>query len=200
MGRRMLTKRIKDIFDKHNGILTLKQAVDHGLSKESLRRAYLRGDLAKLKGGIYLLDNSYSDELYTTQLRYPKGIYSHETAVMLHSLSTYSPFVYHMTFPRGYNLNNPEQQHIYPHHMTLTKINIGVKSMESWHGNHILVTNLERTVVDMLTNKNAFPGIVDEMIDNYLWMEDKDIKRLKRYAKIFGAEKQIEGKVLEFAK
>src|SRR5690625_7385723 len=91
----MLTKRIKDIFDKHNGILTLKQAVDHGLSKESLRRAYLRGDLAKLKGGIYLLDNSYSDELYTTQLRYPKGIYSHETAVMLHSLSTYSPFVYH---------------------------------------------------------------------------------------------------------
>src|SRR5690625_5097601 len=126
----MLTKRLRSVFDKNNGILTLDQAVYYGLTKESLRKAHLRGDLEKLNGGIYLLDSSYSDELYTTQLRYSKGIYSHETAVMLHSLSTYSPFVYHLTFPRGYNLNNPEQQHIYPHHMTLTKINIGVKRSE----------------------------------------------------------------------
>lgn len=191
----MLTKRLKSVFDKHNGILTLDQAVDHGLTKESLRKAHLRGDLEKVSGGIYLLDNSYSDELYTTQLRYSKGIYSHETAVMLHSLSTYSPFVYHLTFPRGYNLNNLEQQHIYSHHMTLDKINIGVEKTESWHGNLILVTNLERTVVDMLNNKNAFPGIIDEVIDNYLWSEDKDFNKLKKYAKIFGAEKQIEEKV-----
>lgn len=193
----MLTKRLKGIFDKHNGILTLEQAVDHGLSKESLRKAHLRGDLEKLNGGIYLLDNSYSDELYTTQLRYPKGVYSHETAVMIHSLSTYSPFVYHMTFPRGYNLNNPEEQHIYPHHTTLDKINIGVENTESWQGNPILVTNLERTVVDMLINKNAFPGIVDEMIDNYLWTENKDIERLKEYAKIFGAEKHVKERIVD---
>jgi len=196
----MLTKRLRRVFDKNNGILTLEQAVHHGLTKESLRKAYLRGDLEKLDGGIYLLDRSYSDELYTTQLRYSKGVYSHETAVMLHSLSTYSPFVYHLTFPRGYHLNNPEQQHIYPHHMTLDKINIGVEKMESWHGNLISVTNLERTVVDMLNNKNAFPGIVDEMVDNYLWMEDKDIGRLKEYAKIYGVESQVEEKVLELVK
>jgi len=196
----MLTKRLRSVFDKNNGILTLDQAVYYGLTKESLRKAHLRGDLEKLNGGIYLLDSSYSDELYTTQLRYSKGIYSHETAVMLHSLSTYSPFVYHLTFPRGYNLNDPEQQHIYPHHMTLDKIDIGIEKLESWHGNLVLVTNLERTVVDMLINKNAFPGIVDEMIDNYLWSEDKDIERLKEYAKIFGAEKQVEEKVLDLVK
>lgn len=188
----MLTKRLRTIFEKNNGILTLNQAEQHGVTKEALRKAHLRGDLEKVPGGIYLLDKSYSDELYTTQLRYSKGIYSHETAVMLHSLSTYSPFVYHLTFPKGYNLNNPELQYIYPHHMTLDKIDIGIEKLESWHGNIIVVTNLERTVVDMLNNKNAYPGIVDEMIDNYLWSEDKDIDRLKEYAKIFGAEKQIE--------
>lgn len=196
----MLTNRLRNIFEKQNGIIALNQAEKYGVTKESLRKAHLRGDLEKLNGGIYLLDSSYSDELYTTQLRFSKGYYSHETAVMLHSLSTYSPFVNHLTFPRGYHLNNPEQQHIYPHHMTLDKINIGVEKMESWHGNNILVTNLERTVIDMLNSKNTFPGIVDEVIDNYLWTEDKDINRLKKYAKIFGAEKQIEEKVLNLAK
>lgn len=196
----MLTKRIKDTFEKHNGILTLNQAVEHGLTKESLRKAYLRGDLFRLDGGIYLLDSSDSDELYTTQLRFSKGVYSHETAVMLHSLSTYSPFVYHMTFPRGYHLKNADEYKIYPHHVQLNKFNIGIQKMESWHGNPIIVTDLERTVVDMLNHKNAFPGIIGEMIDNYLWTEEKDLCKLKEYAAFFDVQQQVEEEVLRLVK
>lgn len=196
----MLTKRVKNIFIEHNGILTLDQAVENGLTKESIRKAHLRGDLIKLEGGIYLLDNSYSDELYTTQLRFSKGVYSHETAVMLHSLSTYSPFVYHLTFPRGYHLTNPEKNYIYSHHMSADKFNIGIVKMDSWHGNSIFVTDLERTVIDMMNNRKAFPGIVDEMINNYFWTEDKNIDKLKKYANAFGVQKEVEAKVINLVK
>lgn len=196
----MLTKRVKSIFEKHNGILTLNQAVEHGLTKESLRKAYIRGDLNKIDGGIYLLDNSNADELYTTQLRFSKGVYSHETAVMLHSLSTYSPFVYHLTFPRGYHLLNPEKHHLYLHHVPLDKYNIGVIKMDSWHGNTIYVTDLERTVIDMLNSPKTFPGIVDELVDNYLWTTDKNIEKLREYAQIFGVYNEVEESVLSFVK
>lgn len=196
----MLTKRIKSTFEKHNGILTLNQAVEHGLTKESLRKAHLRGDLVKLGGGIFLLDSFDSDELYTTQLRFSKGIYSHETAVMLHSLSTYSPFVYHMTFPRGYHLKNAKKYNIFSHHLPLNKLDIGVKKMDSWHGNPLVVTDLERTVVDMLDSKSAFPGIVDEMIDNYLWSQEKDISKLEEYAALFGIQQKVEEEVLSLVK
>lgn len=196
----MLTKRVKSILIEHNGILTLDQAVENGLTKESIRKAHLRGDLVKLEGGIYLLDNSYSDELYTTQLRFSKGVYSHETAVMLHSLTTYSPFDYHLTFPRGYHLINPEKNYIYPHHISVDKFNIGVVKMDSWHGNPIFVTDLERTVIDMMNNRKAFPGIVDEMINNYFWTEDKNIDKLKKYANAFGVQKEVEAKVINLVK
>lgn len=196
----MLTKRIKDVFEENNGILTLNQATKNGLTRESLRKAYLREDLIKLDGGIYLLEESFSDELYTTQLRFSKGIFSHETAVMLHSLSSYSPFVYHMSFPRGYHLDKANEYNIYPHHVQSGKLTIGIQEMESWHGNKILVTDLERTVVDMLKNRTAFPDILEEMIDNYLWTEGKDIDRLREYADIFGVRQKVDKEVLEFVK
>ena len=63
--------------------------------------------------------------------------------------------------------------------------------MNSWYSIPLRVTNLEKTGIDMLKIQNATPGLVDEMVGDYLSREDKDIERLKVYGKRFNVESII---------
>lgn len=187
----MLGERLSGAFEVENGILTLERAVELGLSKESVRKAYRRGDLVKAERGIYLLHEDYDDDLYVMQLKYSKGVYSYETACMLHGLTTFSPFAYIMTFPKGYHLNNRAEHSIEAHFATPFFYSLGVMECISWLGNPLRVTNLERTVIDMLRSPRTLPDILDEVLVNYQWSEEKNIDRLKEYASLYRVERQL---------
>lgn len=184
-GGFMIGERLQGAFAQENGVLTLDRAAQLGLSKESVRKAYRRGDVLKADRGIYLLNDSYEDDLYIMQLKYSKGIYSHESACMLHGLTTFSPFSYIMTFPKGYHLNTREAQCIEAHYSTPPFYSLGVMQLKSWFGNPLRVTNLERTVIDMLRSPHTLPDIVDEVLSNYSWSEDKNLTRLNEYAQVY---------------
>ena len=184
----MLSIRLREVFEKQNGVLTLEQATDLGFSKESLRQAYRRGDLLKAERGIYLLDDSYEDDLYILQLKYAKGVYSYESACMLHGLTTFSPFTYIMTFPKGYHLKTRKVQYIEAHFAAPSFYSLGITTLNSWFENPLRVTNLERTVIDMLRSPKILPDIVDEVMSNYSWSQEKNLSRLKEYARIYGVE------------
>lgn len=184
-GQLMLGERLKGVFEQENGVLTLERATQLGFSKESVRKAYRRGDLLKAERGIYLLDESYEDDLYIMQLKYSKGIYSHESACMLHGLTTFSPFAYIMTFPKGYHLNTRADQYIEAHYAAPQFYSLGVMELNSWFGNSLRVTNLERTVIDMLRSPYTLPDIVDEVMSNYSWSEKKNLTRLNDYAQLY---------------
>ena len=188
----MIQTKLIQAFGDNNGILTTKMAQGYGIDDSTLRRAVERTDIQKYSRGIYFLDDTYYDDLYLLQLKYPKGVYSHETAVMLHWLSTNYPFMYHLSFPRGYNLINAKNQKIKPYYIVnkaLDKEYVDV--LDSWDSNPLRVTNLEKTVIDMLVSKTAEPGLVDEMIDDYLGRADKNIERLKEYGKRCNVEELI---------
>lgn len=52
----------------------------------------------------------------------------------------------------------------------------------------------------MLRHEKAAPGIIEEMLDDYLNREDKDIKRLKDYGERFNIEDLINERVLSVVK
>lgn len=193
----MIQESLKHAFEENNGILTPEIAKGYGIHDSTLRKAVERKDIQKHSRGIYLLDDVYFDDLYINQLRYSKGVYSHETAVMLHTLSTFSPFVYHLSFLRGYHLINAKEQHIKPYYIPNDEMKDEyIQVMDSWDSNSIKVTNLEKTIVDMLRNKMAMPGIVDEMINDYITREDKNIDELVNYGNQFGVIDLIKERIL----
>lgn len=196
----MIQDRLKYAFEENNGILTPEVAKNYGIHDSTLRKAVERKDIQKHCRGIYLLDDVYFDDLYINQLKYSKGVYSFETAVMLHTLSTYSPFVYHISFPRGYHLANAKKkQHIKPYYLFKDELaDEYIEGMDSWDSNPIRVTNLEKTIIDMLRYKRAMPGIVEEMINDYIVREDKNIDRLAEYGCRFDVLDIIKGKILPF--
>lgn len=199
--RAMLHSKVTSVFEDYNGILTTQMAYEHGINASTLRKAVERQDIQKYSRGIYLLDDMYFDDLYLLQLKYPKGVFSYETAVMLHWLSTNYPFVYHMSFPRGYHLVDAKEQNIKSYYVSKNETNDEyLEVVDSWDGNPLRVTNLEKTIVDMLRYKEATPGIVDEMLDDYLGREDKNLERLKQYARKFDIESLLNEKDLPIVK
>ena len=68
--------------------------------------------------------------------------------------------------------------------------------MPSWDGNPIRVTNLEKTVIDMLRSDDVMLDIVDEMIHDYTARQDKNIERLIQYSKEFNLENIIKERIL----
>ncbi len=197
----MIQELLKHAFEENNGILTSEIATSYGIHDSTLRKAAKRKDIQKYCRGVYLLDEFHFDDLYIIQLQYPKAVYSHETAVMLHTLSTYSPFFYHLSFGRGYHLSNAKEQHIKPYYISQHQLdNEYIDEMDSWDSNPIKVTNLEKTIVDMLLHTNPMPGIVDEMIDDYVAREDKNIDKLMDYAYQFDVLNMIKERILPFVK
>lgn len=197
----MIQYTLQQAFEENNGIMTPEIAKTYGIHDSTLRKAVERKDIQRLRRGIYLLDDVYMDDLYIMQLQYSKGIYSHETAIMLHSLSTYSPFVFHISFPRGYNLMNAKAQQIRPYYVSKKEMSDEYFiSMDSWDANPIRVTNLEKTIIDMLLHKEPMPGIVEEMLEEYIKREDKDINKLLDYGRRFKAYQLVKERVLPFVK
>lgn len=139
------------------------------------------------------------DDLYDLQVRYPMAIYSHDTAMMLHELTTFSPFVYHLTFPKDCFLENPKEQYIEPHYVDEIEIHEKyIQTMDSWEMNPIRVTNLEKTIVDNLRYEKLMTFFIKEMISNYTNREDKNIKRLVDYAKQYKVLDVVEREILPF--
>lgn len=197
----MIQRTLRQAFEENNGILTSEIAKGYGIHDSTLRKAVEREDIQRFRRGVYLLDNLYFDDLYIMQLQYSKGIYSHETAVMLHTLSTYSPFVFHLSFPRGYNLMNAKEQHVRPYYVHTNELSDEyVIIMNSWDSNPIRVTNLEKTIIDMLLHKRPMPGIVEEMINEYIRRKDKNIDKLVDYGHRFSVFHIIEERILPFVK
>lgn len=141
------------------------------------------------------------DDLYDLQVRHPKGIFSHDTAMMLHDLTTFSPFVYHVTFPSGYELSDVDakEQYIRAYYVDENELSEEyIQIIDSWELNPIRVTNLEKTIVDSFREQKLMTFIIQEMIDDYIQRDPKDVRKLIEYAERFGVADVVGREILPF--
>lgn len=178
----MLHTKLQKVFDAHNGTLPTKVAVKEGITKETLRKAYLRGHIEKPNRGIYSLPDAFFDDYFALQSIYSKGIYSHESALLLHELTTFSPFQYYMTFPKSYHTRQLGKNKIIPTYTIEAYYELGMTEIKTWFGNNVRAYDKERTLLDMLASKHSPRSIINEMWENYVDDEDKDVQRLYGYA------------------
>lgn len=104
--------------------------------------------------GIVVQNNRLEDTYYSRQQIFTKGIYSLESALVLHDLTDLIPKYYVMTFPRGYRNPNLSKYHIKGVNTPKEIYELGTEKMLSPQGNPIKVYNLERTLCDVWNPKN----------------------------------------------
>lgn len=149
-------QQLYEIADSQGGFFTAKQAASVGYSTRMQTYNVQTGDWEREWRGIYRLrfyPNVHPDDLMVWYLwscdrsGKPEGVYSHDTALDLHELSTWTGNRLHMTVPVDFKRRSvPEALRLHKgdlRHYEITQIG------------HVAVTTVARTLLDLLHAKSV---------------------------------------------
>lgn len=178
------------IANDNNGVLLTKQVTNAGIPRETIIGLVKDGLLCPVQRGIYVTESGYVDDFYLLQARFPKGIFSHETALYLQGFSDRAPILPTMTFRYGTSTSRMKSEIrpvIVSSDFELGKIEIEKNSSK------LIVYDVERTLVDMLKPRydTDFEQFIPA-IKRYAASKKKDINKLFRYAQHFGLEIEMQ--------
>lgn len=178
-----LEKLKKLIQEQHGTILSAD------LDRNEIPRVYLRmmideGQLEKVGHGVYVSVDSIEDEMYSMQTKYPKLIYSHETALYLHGLSDRTPFEYSASVPSGYKVVGTVADRFKIYYVKKELHEQGVETVKSAHGNPIRTYILERTICDLIRSRSRIDvQILNDALKRFVKLKSADYSILMDQAK-----------------
>ncbi len=185
-------EKILKILQDNNGIITTKEVEENNIDKIYLTRLVKKGVIDKIKRGLYVSKNSWGDE-YFNLVYGTTAIYSYETALYFLGLCESVPLKYNLSVPRGYNASLNHNDKVILHFVKREYLEIGKVSIKSPQGQMITCYNAERTICDLLKDKqNQDIETLKYAISEYL--KDKklrDLPKLMEYAKTFNVEEAL---------
>lgn len=186
-------EKLQNLFVEHEGRLTTEDVVKAGIPTITLTRLVRSGIIESPERGIYIDANTFDDEMWTLQKKYPSIVFSHETALWIHGLSDRTPLHYSVTVPYNFYTVKLHQKQIKTYFVKPINIDIGLMiNSKSPMGNSIRLYNVERTIIDMYRNRSRIDGsIITQAIQSYVKRKDKDLLMLHEYANIFRVTKLI---------
>ncbi|MFT8704775.1 MAG: hypothetical protein ABF805_05300 [Bifidobacterium sp.] len=183
-------EKILAIAHRNNGVLLTSHVSAAHIPRAALIPLVDDGVIRPVQRGIYVTDEGYVDDFYLLQARFPKGIYSHETALYLHGFSDRAPILPIMTFRYGTSTTRMKgelQPVIVSKDLDRGKIEI------ERSGSKIIVYDIERSLVDLLKPRyNADFEQFIPAIKRYAASRDKDVNKLFRCARHFGVEIEMQ--------
>ena len=185
--RELLIRKIKE----NNGIITTKEVINLGIHKDVLKELTIKKELEKITNGLYALPSENIDEYLYFSYRIPKGIFSHETAAYLQGLSTRMPLVYLMTVKVGDNVSRVKsvRDNIIFKYVKKDYYDIGKINMVSPFGREISVYDKERTILDIIKDKDRIDvQVFSEVIKSYFASKEKNLLKLSKYAIMMNME------------
>ena len=141
-----MPNELQSVLKQNGGIVTTAQANEVGVSNERLRLLVHSGDLERVTTGIYVLPDEFTDKMFIVQLRRPKIIYSHETALFLHELTDRDPINYMVTVPTGYNSTRLREDGFTVFTIKRELHEIGTTKRTTMFGNSVKAYDMERTI------------------------------------------------------
>lgn len=121
-----------------------------------------------------------------------RAIFSHETAAYLLDLTDRTPLFYSVTVPAGYNATSLKAGGARVYFVNRGLYPLGSITAKSPHGNKVMTFNLERTICNLLRNRNQIDvQQINASVKRYVGKEDRNLDLLYNYAKKFGIQKII---------
>ncbi|MGN1012990.1 MAG: type IV toxin-antitoxin system AbiEi family antitoxin domain-containing protein [Clostridia bacterium] len=149
----MINKILK-IMKKNNEIITPAKLEEKGISRVYLSRMEEEGIIERIDRGIYVTKDFKYDEYYLFQLKYPKAIFSYNTALYFYEMTERTPVKMDVTVYREYNPHRfKDLVNVYK--VSKELYNLGVTEKKSPQGMKVKTYNLERTVCDIIKDKDS---------------------------------------------
>lgn len=190
----MITTAAIDIIEKlirdNGSVVSTADVVSAGLSKTTLSVLEKGGKIVRVARGQYVLPDELPDELYLWQLRMPRLVYSHETALFLHDMAERTPARHSITLPSDVRLSATFPGDIKVYMIKPELFEVGLVVAPSKMGHEVRAYDVERTVCDILRSRNRIDDqTVVAAMKNYVNRPGKDINKLGHYASLLRVTK-----------
>lgn len=165
------------------------------LERLNIPRVYISklisiGKIERVSRGVYVAVGEIEDEMYYMQVKYPKLVYSHETALFIHELTDRTPFEYAVTVPSVYKVPQNVSENNKVYYIKKELHELGIITAKTSFGNKIKVYDVERTICDILRSRERIDiQIINEALKRYVKLKNADFSRLSEYAKEFRVDK-----------
>lgn len=182
--------KILNLFN--NGFLRNKDLVDNNIPSVYLTRLVNNNVIERVSRGLYVRTNSLPDDLVILQNKSKNAIYSNMTALYLYGFSDRLPIKYDITVNSGYNGSLQEVDNVNLFYTKKELFNLGEIVYRLDSGNLIKVYDLERTICDVIKNKNRLDQeLVNKALRKYFYSKEKNTLKLYEYAKKMKIYKKV---------
>ena len=178
----MIDKILK-IMKKNNEMITPAQLEKKGISRVYLSRMEEEGIIERIDRGIYVTKDFKYDEYYLFQFKYPKAIFSYNTALYFYEMTERTPIKMDVTVYREYNPHRfKDLVNVYK--ISTELYNLGVTEKKSPQGMKVKTYNLERTVCDIIKDKDSLDiEIRNKAIKKAIKSKEFNASKMFEYAK-----------------
>ncbi|MGR7915749.1 type IV toxin-antitoxin system AbiEi family antitoxin domain-containing protein [Finegoldia sp. P1-F-LS] len=184
---------LKD-YIQENLVITNKEAEELGYTRHNLSELTKSGQLERLRPGLYQLKGKVIDDFVLISSNSNRIIFSHQTALYLHDISDRTPNVFHISVPQGYNASHIKNRYkdLQVHYVKKDLYEIGKTEIKSPQGNLIPVYDIDRTICDIIIDREKIDKqIFTEAIKRYFKSQNKNLRRLIKYSRLFKIENEI---------
>ena len=179
---------------QENLVITNKEAEELGYTRHNLSELTKSGQLERLRPGLYQLKGKVIDDFVLISSNSIRIIFSHQTALYLHDISDRTPNVFHISVPQGYNASHIKNRYedLQVHYVKKDLYELGKTEIKSPQGNLIPVYDIDRTICDIIIDREKIDKqIFTEAIKRYFKSQNKNLRRLIKYGRLFKIEDEI---------
>lgn len=186
--------KLEALIQKQNGTILSSDLDKYEIPRTYLQMMVAEGTLERMDRGIYVAADTLEDEMYALQAKYPKLIYSHETALFLHGLTDRTPFEYTATVPSGYKTVSKLRERCKVYYIKSELHEIGIEIIKSTLDNSLRVYNVERTICDVVRSRNRIDiQIFNDALKRFVKLSSVDYSLLLDYSKQMKIDSVLKG-------
>lgn len=185
--------KIKKIFSQNSGYITRRQVDENNIPSWFLTDFVRKNHLEKITRGFYASTDWMQDDFFVFQYKYPKFIFSHDSALYLLNLTDNLPQSIEVTGPKNYRPFNPKDLPVIIHtDYKKETYSIGITKIQTNLGNEVFSYDAEKTVCDLIRRADRIDSeIYTKALHNYAKKQDKNTSALLEYARLMGIEKKV---------
>ncbi len=184
----------KKIFQEHNGVLRVLDAIKLGVPEYIVYEMYRRGELIKEGRGLYRLRDAQllgNPDLVRVSMLIPKSVMCLISALYFYEITTQIPYSIYIALPKNVGKPRIDYPPIEVIWMVPSLYSIGIEE-HIIDGVKIRVYGREKTIADCFKfRKRIGDDVALEALKEYIKQPQIDIHLLLKYAKINRVEKII---------
>lgn len=177
----MEMERITDIVNQRGGIVSAKDLTRAEYTR--VLRAVGRGELIKVRQGVYATPQSLINTMVDVEKIVPNGVICLYNAWAYHRLSTTIPPSVCIAIETKRKVRLPDDTSVQLYYWKKEYLHFGIEEQE-YSGYKVRITDLERSVCDAIKYRNKIGlDLCGEVVRSYLKRTDRSLSKLYVYAK-----------------